>query len=74
MVDLALNEGNLNFDGSPPDLEFVKNLHRQEFSGENFTQNGVNYHKCPIITKQQKNEYTFVVFTLDNLIRVILPR
>ena len=56
-----------------------KSLHRQGFSGEIFTRKSVNYDKSQIATKQRKislyNEiFTFGVFTLDNLIPVILPR
>ena len=56
-----------------------KSLLRPGFLGANFTRKSVNYDKSPIATKQRKislnNEiFTFGVFTLDNLIPVILPR
>ena len=56
-----------------------KNVHRQDFSDENFTRKSVNYDKCPSTTKQRKilvynKIITLGVFTLDNLTRVILPR
>ena len=38
----------------PADLDFVKKITQARFSGENFTQKGLNYYQCSITTKQRK--------------------
>ena len=55
-----------------------KSLHRQGFLDEHFTRNSINYKKCPITTKQQKNVILTLgklgKLTMDKFSKDILPR